>query len=274
MAKSFIPKRSIFELTVPYRTQNKDLLLYWERVRSIDDSILELSTKRHYSARLDESLFESQDNDEIILCLNYDGLYGINNINKFLQSSNPNPSTTWGIHTYKIGDPILFNDNDRFKPVLFNNLKGRIVAVDAEEDKIYFDLEVDTVLNEFDTMFREIDLMDNSENGNSIIRIYMNKYASTDEDESSNKTIVPFQVAYAVSIHKAQGLEYNSVKLVLTQEVDEMITHNIFYTAVTRARKSLKVYWTPESEQKILSNLEIKANRRDVHLLKDKYNLN
>lgn len=34
-------------------------------------------------------------------------------------------------------------------------------------------------------------------------------------DEDRKKTIVPFQLAYAVSIHKAQGLEYRSVKVVI-----------------------------------------------------------
>ena len=33
-------------------------------------------------------------------------------------------------------------------------------------------------------------------------------------DEDRKKAIVPFQLAYAVSIHKAQGLEYRSVKVV------------------------------------------------------------
>ena len=73
-------------------------------------------------------------------------------------------------------------------------------------------------------------------------------------DEEDSETNVPFQIAYAVSIHKAQGLEYNSVKIVITKEVDELITHNIFYTAITRAKENLKVYWTAESQQKILKS--------------------
>lgn len=42
--------------------------------------------------------------------------------------------------------------------------------------------------------------------------------ASDDEsmvEEERIKTIIPFQIAYAVSIHKAQGLEYNSVKVII-----------------------------------------------------------
>jgi hypothetical protein len=49
-----------------------------------------------YSTVLDKSLFEAQREDEIILCLNCDGLYGINNVNRFLQSSNRNRAITRG----------------------------------------------------------------------------------------------------------------------------------------------------------------------------------
>lgn len=49
---------------------------------------------------------------------------------------------------------------------------------------------------------------------------------------------MPFQVAYAVSIHKSQGLEYESVKIVIFDDSENMINHNIFYTAFIRARKN------------------------------------
>lgn len=49
-------------------------------------------------------------------------------------------------------------------------------------------------------------------------RIRLEVLASNDEsaaEEERIKTIIPFQIAYAVSIHKAQGLEYNSVKIII-----------------------------------------------------------
>ncbi|WP_198427399.1 C-terminal helicase domain-containing protein [Streptomyces buecherae] len=52
--------------------------------------------------------------------------------------------------------------------------------------------------------------------------------------------MVPFQIAYAVSIHKAQGVEYKSVKVVITDANEESISHSIFYTAITRARERLE----------------------------------
>ena len=120
----------------------------------------------------------------------------------------------------------------------------------------------------------DFELLDNADNGNSVIRFFVTIYKSTDEDDdTSTNNVVPFQVAYAVSIHKAQGLEYNSVKVVITDEVEEMISHNIFYTAITRARENLKIYWTPETENKILGGLEKKFNGKDLALLKLKYEL-
>lgn len=83
------------------------------------------------------------------------------------------------------------------------------------------------------------------------------------------RTIVPFQIAYAVSIHKAQGLEYNSVKIIITDEVEERITHNIFYTAITRARENLKIYWTPEVEEKVLNRIKPKDVSADVEILQE-----
>ena len=77
--------------------------------------------------------------------------------------------------------------------------------------------------------------------------ILHSKSNDSDDDNTEMDTIVLFQIAYAVSIHKAQGLEYESVKVVITEDIDEMITHNIFYTAITRARNNLRIYWSPES---------------------------
>ena len=103
----------------------------------------------------------------------------------------------------------------------------------------------------------------------SQIRFVVNKLKNVDDDEENSlRTELPFQIAYAVSIHKAQGLEYRSVKIVITDEVDELITHNIFYTAITRAREKLKIYWTPEVEQAVLERIKPKDIKKDVGILR------
>lgn len=273
IARFFVPEKATIELTKPYRTTSDSLLTVWDRVRELDDAILEPLVKYEYVQNLDESIFEHTEKDEIILCLNYDGLYGINNINRFLQGSNPFPVVEWGVTTYKVGDPILFNESDRFAPLIYNNMKGQITAISLEENRIWFEVELDIAINEWDAEWYDFELMGLSEDGNSIIGFWVDRYRSTDDDNDSSNTLVPFQVAYAVSIHKAQGLEYNSVKIIITNEIEELISHNIFYTAITRAKEKLKIYWTPESEQHVLESLEKRNYNRDAALLKSLYSM-
>ena len=56
IAQKFVPETSVFELAHPYRTTNDDLLTVWDRVRNLDDAILEPLVKNEYVARLDESI--------------------------------------------------------------------------------------------------------------------------------------------------------------------------------------------------------------------------
>ena len=260
--RSFIPRTSVFELTTPYRTKNESLLRFWNKVRAIENDIAEVIAHNGYSTVLDKTLFETHGQDEIILCLNYDGLYGINNINRFLQSSNPGAATTWRVSTYKVGDPVLFYETERFRPVIYNNLKGRIVGIKHVRGRIQFDVELDRGLSEFDVVGGELQWM-----GDSTVRFSVYERDTSDEDDDSLNTTVPFQVAYAVSIHKAQGLEYDSVKIVITDANEDDITHSIFYTAVTRARKTLRIFWTPETQQAVLQRLRRSSNSKDVALL-------
>lgn len=257
----FLPNTSVFELTTPYRTKNESLLTFWDKVRNIEDDIAEAIAQNAFSSVLNESLFEAHVEDEIILCLNYDGLYGINNVNRFLQSSNSNPAVTWHVSTYKVGDPVLFNETERFGSVIYNNLKGRIIAIKENVGNITFDVELDRPLSAFDV---EGDL---EYVAGSTVRFSVFDYDASDADDDSTRSAVPFQIAYAVSIHKAQGLEYDSVKIVITDANEEDITHSIFYTAVTRARQSLRIFWTPETQQAVLSGLRRSSNPKDVSLL-------
>ena len=35
-----------------------------------------------------------------------------------------------------------------------------------------------------------------------------------------------------------------------------MISHNIFYTAITRTKNKLRIFWSPESQEKIINGFE------------------
>lgn len=280
--RGFLPKSAICELIKPYRSNSKQLQALWDNVRKMEDDILDRLQAGGYSANLDPSILIPASENEIILCLNYGGLYGINNINHFMQENNNGKEIRRGIQRYKVNDPILFNDladsfftkNKKQIPIIHNNMKGKIVDFRLLEagkvmERIQFDIEIDKPLINLEEKNLDFQVIGVSDKGNSITRFDVYKNKSTDEDDDSvSKNMVPFQIAYAVSIHKAQGLEYDSVKIIITDDIDEMITHSIFYTAITRARKKLKIYWTQSVEKKVLDRIKSTNNHQDISLLK------
>lgn len=262
----------VYDLIQTNRTDDIELLELWKMIRDNDDNALNKINSQEYSSPIDfKEIFNKKDTDEIILCLNYDGLYGINNINKVLQAKNSNIEYTIGVDTFKIEDPIVFNDCPRFRD-LYNNLKGTIknIEKDNENDCVWFTILVDDILYNSENNYEILENMDNK----TMIRLYVRNFKDTnDDDDDINEHIIPFNLAYAVSIHKAQGLEYNSVKIIITSNVEEQITKNIFYTAITRTKKYLKIFWSPESQMKIFDNMKKRNSTKDVAILKNKINI-
>ena len=262
----------VYDLIQTNRTDDIELLELWKMIRDNDDNALNKINSQEYSSPIDfKEIFNKKDTDEIILCLNYDGLYGINNINKVLQEKNSNIEYTIGVDTFKIEDPIVFNDCPRFRD-LYNNLKGTIknIEKDNENDCVWFTILVDDILYNSENNYEILENTDNK----TLIRLYVRNFKDTnDDDDDRNEHIIPFNLAYAVSIHKAQGLEYNSVKIIITSNVEEQITKNIFYTAITRTKTYLKIFWSPESQMKIFDNMKKRNSTKDVAILKNKINI-
>ena len=61
--------------------------------------------------------------------------------------------------------------------------------------------------------------------------------------------------------------------IAIADETEDQITHNIFYTAVTRARKHLTIYWSPEVCNRILARIRPVDYKQDFYLLKAKNEL-
>lgn len=254
----------VVELKETYRTQDEKLKKLWGKVRMLEGDMLEIMVKEKYSQRLESFNFKTTCENEIVLCLNYGGIYGINNVNRILQENNKNPSHYFKGLNYKVGDPILFNEVERFGESLYNNLKGVITGIQCQRDSISFNIKVDKEITSSNKHFK---IIKNDESWTEI-QLFVFKHNGDEDDQSFNA--VPFQVAYAISIHKAQGLEYDNVVIIISNEIEEQITHNIFYTAITRAKKNLTIYWSPETEKKVLENLKVKDMNRDYQLLKSK----
>jgi exodeoxyribonuclease V alpha subunit len=52
----------------------------------------------------------------------------------------------------------------------------------------------------------------------------------------------PHEPAFALSVHKSQGSEVDDVAVVLPREVSPVVTRELLYTAVTRARRSVAIF--------------------------------
>lgn len=218
------------------------------------------------SSKLTNDVFNYKDN-EVVLCLNYDGLYGINNVNRYLQSKNLNKNFLYQQNIYKINDPVIFVVNEYDGLGIYNNLKGKIVEINDSDTEIEFSIEVDKLLNSLH--YKDI-IIDKIDENKSLVKIKKQKEYSDDDDTDINlKTKLPFQVSYAMSIHKAQGLEFDNVKIIITKESDEQITKNIFYTAITRAKKNLKIFWEPEVAKEISDILSKNdaSDKKDISIL-------
>ena len=253
------------ELLNTWRTKEPDLIGLWDEVRHCGGLMTEkLSMDGPFSEDIGENVFAGQENDEVVLCLNYDGKFGLNNMNSYFQSANTKgKAVVWQYWIYKVGDPILFNDTKRFT-ILYNNLKGRIVDVEKVDNCIWFTIDVAINITE-DICKREGIEWISAGDGYTRIKFEVQSFSDEDYEKDASlrmMSIVPFQLAYAVSIHKAQGLEYDSVKVVIPRSNSERITHGIFYTAITRAKKKLKIYWSSETMEEIVSGFEEKVSRQ------------
>ncbi len=54
------------------------------------------------------------------------------------------------------------------------------------------------------------------------------------------------ETAWAMTVHKSQGSEFDRVLLVLPEETSPLLTRELFYTAVTRARRDVLVVGSPD----------------------------
>ncbi|WP_338100623.1 ATP-dependent RecD-like DNA helicase [Mycoplasma mycoides] len=272
-SKEVMPKKAINELKEQYRTDNRSLQKLWKYVRENKENIIDSLNRYGISKTLSDSIFKRKSDDEIILCINYDGFYGINNINRILQESNQNPVFYWGTQKFKKGDPIIFHTPEAIGKGIYNNMKGKILNIDIDDNKKYieFHIELEKKINISDIDINKCQLLDKDDCESSSISFKVYKKQNTDLDEDDLTTIIPFQISYAISIHKSQGLEYDSVKIIFPNILENKINHNIFYTAITRAKKDLTIYWSEELEEKFIKSIVLESDNKDISILKNMF---
>jgi len=139
------------------------------------------------------------------------GVVGAANLNQLLQAAvnppakdykgNPGPELHRGGYTFRAGDKVMQIKNNYDKEV-FNGDIGTIEKIDPEDR---------TLTVRFDDRAIE--------------------YDATELDE--------MVLAYATTVHKAQGAEYPIVVMPVMMTHFMMLQRNLLYTGVTRAKKTL-----------------------------------
>lgn len=66
------------------------------------------------------------------------------------------------------------------------------------------------------------------------------------------------ELAYAITIHKSQGSEFDVVVLAVPQAAPMLLTRNLLYTAITRAKKLLVVLGSNNTINYMINNVDSK----------------
>lgn len=144
---------------------------------------------------------------------------GVDNLNQLIQEwlnpAIPGKGELKGRHMiFRVGDKVMQKHNDYEKGV-FNGDIGQIFAV--QHDMVY-------------VRYPEQDV----------------KYEGAEIDEIT--------LAYAITVHKSQGSEYHTVIMALVNSHSTMLQRNLFYTAVTRAKRKVILVGTKRAVQTAVQN--------------------
>jgi exodeoxyribonuclease V alpha subunit len=66
------------------------------------------------------------------------------------------------------------------------------------------------------------------------------------------------QICYAMTVHKSQGSEYENLLVILPGESSPLLTRELVYTAVTRAKKSLVIAGTSLAVLQAVNNQSVR----------------
>ncbi|MFA5257725.1 MAG: exodeoxyribonuclease V subunit alpha [Opitutales bacterium] len=76
----------------------------------------------------------------------------------------------------------------------------------------------------------------------------------------SIQNLPPVEAAFALTVHRGQGSEYRNVGILLPGADHPMLTRELFYTAVSRARNSIAIMGTADLISRALSRQEKRAS--------------
>jgi exodeoxyribonuclease V alpha subunit len=152
----------------------------------------------------------------------YDGDLGVNNLNRSLREV-LNTRFTGGRATklkhgacdlYE-GDRVMIVKND-YDRMVFNGDVGKVQKISIRDDEV------------------EVKVFDWFDQDSSVPR-YVDKVFTFKVEEARHI----LRVAYACTVHKVQGQEFDYVLTPMTMKYGIMLYRNLLYTAITRAKKKV-----------------------------------
>ncbi len=87
-------------------------------------------------------------------------------------------------------------------------------------------------------------------NGDIGVCVMRNKKPSIYFDEGRSfipERLPKYDLAFAISIHKSQGSEYDNVSIVIPNNYNKILRKELVYTAITRTKKLVKIYSNPDT---------------------------
>ena len=70
---------------------------------------------------------------------------------------------------------------------------------------------------------------------------------------SANRLPSTIETAFALTIHKSQGSEFNHVAVILDDGTEKMLSQELIYTGITRAKKIVSILTTPQNLAKAIT---------------------
>jgi len=167
------------------------------------------------------------------------GLIGTRELNRYLQQE-LNPKTDE--KKEKVFGNVIFRQGDRIMQIKNN------YDIYWEKHKEQFEYGSGIFNGEFGT------IVDFNEEEKQVQVLY-------DDDKNawySYQDIDQIEHAYAITVHKSQGSEFDVVILPITASAPMLLTRNLLYTAITRAKKLLIVISSQNIIDRMIQNYDSK----------------
>jgi exodeoxyribonuclease V alpha subunit len=158
-----------------------------------------------------------------VLCAHRRGPFGQTAVNLAIEAALRNAGLVAGRAERYAGRPILITQND-YQARLFNGDVGVLLADTREPERLRAHFAAE------DGRTRDI----------------------------AAARLPPHESVYAMSVHKSQGSEFDEVAVVLPPEASPVLSRELLYTAVTRARTRVVVY----AKRAVLEHCVLKAVQR------------